>query len=288
MALEVMLIANEQQVRLAASCVVFALIAAWEALAPRRARLLPRGRRWSTNVGLAVLGTVLARLAFPLAAVGVAQLAADRGWGLFNAVDLPRIVILAASVIALDFAIYLQHVLFHAVPALWRLHRVHHADVDFDVTTGVRFHPIEILLSLLIKFAAIAALGAPASAVVAFETILSAMAMFNHANLRLPAAVDRVLRWAVVTPDMHRIHHSMDRAEADSNFGFNLSLWDRLLGTYRAQPVQGHDGMTIGIPQFRDAARCATFFGALMLPFRGDRKTVPPRLDVSHESSQLL
>ena len=181
----------------------------------------------------------------------MAALAQERGWGLFNNLELPAALAIVVSAIALDLLIYLQHVMFHAVPALWRLHRMHHADLDIDVTTGARFHPIEIVLSMLIKLAAVAVLGAPAVAVVIFEVLLNATAMFNHANLRLPEGVDRFLRLVVVTPDMHRVHHSIVPAETNSNFGFNLPWWDRLLGTYRAQPAAGHEAMTIGIEQFR-------------------------------------
>ncbi len=262
------LAAYEPEIRLGVFAVVLAAMALWEAVAPRRALTLPRGRRWPANLGLAALNTVVVRLLFPVAAVGVAGLAADRGWGLLNYAELSHPAAVIASVVALDLAIYLQHVLFHAVPVLWRLHRVHHADLDFDVTTGARFHPIEIALSLLIKFGAIVTLGAPVVAVLLFEVILNAMAMFNHSNVRMPGAVDRLLRWFVVTPDMHRVHHSVDRAETDSNFGFNLSLWDRLLGTYRADPAKGHEGMVIGIAQLREPAQCATFSGVLTLPFR--------------------
>ena len=199
--------------------------------------------------------TLLVRILFPTTAVGLALLAEARGFGLFNVVALPAWVAVVASVVILDLAIYLQHVLFHAVPALWRLHRMHHADLEFDVTTGLRFHPIEILLSMLIKFAVVAALGAPALAVLIFEVLLNATSMFNHGNVRIPAGLDRVLRWLVVTPDMHRVHHSILSRETNSNFGFNLPWWDRLFGTYRAQPAAGHEAMTIGIEQFRDAAR---------------------------------
>ena len=215
-------LAHEPVVRLGAFFGVFALMALWETLAPRRARLLPRRVRWLHNLALVLLNSLILRLLFPLAAVGFALLAAERGWGLLNAFALPFWWAFLLSVIALDFAIYLQHVMFHAVPLLWRLHRVHHADADFDVTTGARFHPLEILLSMLIKFAAIAVLGAPAAAVLVFEVLLNATAMFNHANLRLPEPVDRRLRRLLVTPEMHRIHHSMEVVEANSNFGFNL------------------------------------------------------------------
>ena len=198
------------------------------------------------------IDTLLVRLVFPLTAVGLALLAEARGFGLLIALSTPYWLAVPIGVVALDLAIYLQHVLFHAVPALWRLHRMHHADLEFDVTTGARFHPVEILLSMAIKLGVIAALGPPAVAVLIFEVLLNATALFNHANVRLPLALDRVLRWVVVTPDMHRVHHSVVVRETNSNFGFNLPWWDRLFGTYRDQPAAGHAGMTIGIEQFRD------------------------------------
>ena len=243
-------------IRLAFFLGVFAIVAICEALAPRRARTLPRRARWPNNVGVVVLNTLVLhavlRVVFPAAAVGVALAAEARGWGLFNAVGAPIWLAVPLSVVLLDLAIYLQHVMVHAVPALWRLHRMHHADLDFDVTTGARFHPIEILLSMLIKIALVAALGPPAVAVLIFEVLLNASSMFNHGNLAIPRQVDRVLRWLVVTPDMHRVHHSVVVAETNSNFGFTLPWWDRLFGTYRAQPAAGHAAMTIGIEQFRD------------------------------------
>ena len=205
---------------------------------------------------------------FPTTAVGLALLAQTRGFGLFNVIAAPAWIGVAASVVILDLAIYLQHVLFHAVPALWRLHRMHHADLEFDVSTGLRFHPIEILLSMLIKFAVVAALGAPALLVLIFEVLLNASSMFNHANIRIPLGVDRILRWLVVTPDMHRVHHSILARETNSNFGFNLPWWDRLFGTYRPQPAAGHEAMTIGIEQFRDP-RELWLDRMLAQPFRG-------------------
>ena len=266
---------HELAIRLAAFAGAFALMAAWEIAAPRRVRSLSRWTRWPHNLALVVLNSIVVRLLFPLAAVSFAALAAARGWGLFNTVELPFWLALVLSVVALDLIIYLQHVMFHAVPALWRLHRVHHADLDFDVTTGARFHPVEIALSMLIKLAAIALLGAPAVAVLLFEVFLNAAAMFNHSNVRIPSAVDRALRWLIVTPDMHRIHHSVVRRETDSNFGFNLSWWDRILGTYRPDPVAGQEAMVIGIPEFRDPAQCATLTGMLALPFRSDAGDIP-------------
>ena len=258
---------HEPAVRLGAFFGVFALMAVWEAVAPRRARLLPRRVRWLHNLALVVLNSLILRLLFPLAAVGFALLAAERGWGLLNAFVVPFWWAFALSVIALDFAIYLQHVMFHAVPLLWRLHRVHHADADIDVTTGARFHPIEILLSMLIKFAAIAVLGAPAAAVLAFEVLLNATAMFNHANLRLHKSVDRLLRRMLVTPEMHRIHHSMEAAEANSNFGFNLPWWDRLFGTYRDRARLPQERMAIGVKGITGSDAAVKLTGLLALPF---------------------
>ncbi len=242
----------EIPIRLAAFAGVLAVMAAWELLAPRRHQAVERPLRWSSNLGLVVLDTVLVRILVPTTAVGIALLAEERGWGLFHSFLPPSWLAVLVCVIVLDLAIYLQHVLFHAVPALWRLHRMHHADLAFDVTTGVRFHPIEILLSMLIKLAVVAALGAPALAVLLFEMLLNATSMFSHGNVRIPERLDRMLRWIVVTPDMHRVHHSVEAAETNSNFGFNLPWWDRMFGTYRAQPRAGHDAMVIGIAQFRD------------------------------------
>jgi len=249
-----LLLAHEPAVRLAFFLGVLVAMAGWEVLAPRRRQLLSRWARWPSNLGIAVLNTLLLRVAFPSAAAGLAALAADRGWGLLNNIPLPAGARLVLALLALDLAIYLQHVMFHAVPVLWRLHRMHHADLDFDVTTGARFHPIEILLSMALKLGVVAALGAPALAVLIFEIALNATSMFNHGNVVLPAPLDRALRSFVVTPDMHRVHHSARPNETNSNFGFNLPWWDRLLGTYRAQPVDGHVGMTIGLDSFRDPA----------------------------------
>ena len=245
--------AAEPIIRLAAFAGVFAVMALWELAAPRRPQEIGRGWRWPNNLGVVIVDTVVLRLFFPTAAVGLALVGEARAWGLFNNLDWQAWIEVVIAVIALDLVIYLQHVLFHAVPALWRLHRMHHADLEFDVTTGVRFHPVEILISMVIKFAAVSALGASAVAVLAFEVLLNATSMFSHSNVSLPPAIDRVLRWIVVTPDMHRVHHSIRPAETNSNFGFNLPWWDRLFGTYRPEPEAGHEGMTLGIPQFRDA-----------------------------------
>ncbi|MGE5766321.1 MAG: sterol desaturase family protein, partial [Bacteroidota bacterium] len=245
------ILANEPLVRLACFFGVLGALMLAEAARPRRRRAIGRLLRWTGNLGVVVIDTLLLRLLFPLAAVGFALIAEERGWGLFNAVAVPGWLAFVVSLLALDLAIYLQHVMFHAVPTLWRLHRMHHADLDFDVTTGLRFHPVEILLSMGIKIAVVAALGPPAVAVLVFEVLLNATSMFNHSNLKLPLGLDRLLRLFVVTPDMHRVHHSIYPNETNSNFGFNLPWWDHLLGTYRAQPREGHEAMTIGIEQFR-------------------------------------
>ncbi|HYM04290.1 MAG TPA: sterol desaturase family protein [Stellaceae bacterium] len=248
------LLAHEPAIRLTAFLGVLLGMAGWEALVPRRRRLVSRWMRWPSNLGIVALNTLILRLVFPFAAVGIAALAEQRGWGLLNALAVPDWLKIVVAVAVLDLAIYLQHVMFHAVPALWRLHRMHHADLDFDVTTGARFHPIEILLSMGLKLAVVVALGAPAVAVLIFEVLLNATAMFNHGNVGLPRALDHALRWIVVTPDMHRVHHSAVPDETNSNFGFNLPWWDRLLGTYRAQPAAGHEAMIIGLDVFRDPA----------------------------------
>jgi sterol desaturase/sphingolipid hydroxylase (fatty acid hydroxylase superfamily) len=243
---------HEPYIRLAAFGSVLVLMAMWELAAPRRQQAAERVLRWPSNFGIVLLDILLVRILFPMTAIGLAMLGEARGWGLFNLAPLPGWIAVIASVILLDLAIYLQHVLFHAVPALWRLHRMHHADLVFDVTTGLRFHPLEILLSTLIKLAAVAALGAPALAVLIFEVLLNATSMFNHGNVRIPERLDRILRWIVVTPDMHRVHHSIRAHETNSNFGFNLPWWDRVFGTYRPQPSSRHEAMTIGLEQFRD------------------------------------
>jgi sterol desaturase/sphingolipid hydroxylase (fatty acid hydroxylase superfamily) len=253
---------------------ILAVMALWEWLSPRRYQEIGRARRLPGNLGIVALDSVVVRLVFPVAAVGTALLVEARGWGLFQTLEAPTWLAIPASVILLDLAIYLQHVLFHAVPVLWRLHRMHHADLEFDVTTGVRFHPIEILLSMGIKLAVVAALGTPAVAVLVFEVLLNATSMFNHGNVRLPARIDRALRWIVVTPEMHRVHHSVVPRETNSNFGFNLPWWDRLFGTYRAQPAAGHKGMIIGIVQFRDPSELR-LDRMLIQPFRDDDRLYP-------------
>ena len=274
MSLAEFLFAYEPVIRLGSFAAIFVTMAIWELLVPRRRQAIGRIRRWPANLGIVVLNTLLVRFVFPTAAIGVALLAESRGWGLFPALDVPRWLAVVAAVILLDLAIYLQHVLFHAVPLLWRLHRMHHADLEFDVTTGARFHPIEIVLSIAIKLGVVAAIGAPVVAVLIFEVLLNATSMFNHGNVRLPRLLDRVLRWIVVTPDMHRVHHSVVPHETNSNFGFNVPWWDRLFGTYRAQPQAGHEAMTIGIEQFRDP-RELRLDRMLLQPLRDDDRAYP-------------
>lgn len=241
----------EDLIRIGAFFVVFVAVALWEVFAPRRRPAFGRRARWPHNIGLLLINVILLRVVAPGAAIAVAMTAEAGGWGLLNAIPFPAWLAVPVGVVVLDLAIYFQHVMFHAVPTLWRLHRVHHADLEFDVTTGSRFHPFEILVSTAIKCAAVAASGAPAISVLIFEVLLNATAMFNHANASLPARIDRWLRWLVVTPDMHRVHHSVRYEESSSNFGFNLPWWDRLFGTYRAQPKLGHAAMNIGVDAFR-------------------------------------
>ncbi|EDP65025.1 Sterol desaturase-like protein [alpha proteobacterium BAL199] len=264
-----LLFPHEPTIRLGVFAGIFAVMALWELAAPRRHQKIGRLTRWPGNLGVVAVDTILVRLLFPTAAVGVALLAEARGWGLLALVPAPDWLAVLASVVLLDLAIYLQHRLFHAVPMFWRLHRMHHADLELDVTSGIRFHPVEIVLSMVIKLGVVAALGAPAVAVLVFEVLLNASSMFNHSNVRLPQSLDRVLRWVLVTPDMHRVHHSIVRRETDSNFGFNLPWWDRLFATYRAQPEAGHLGMTIGIPQFRDPGELR-LDRMLLQPLRAD------------------
>jgi sterol desaturase/sphingolipid hydroxylase (fatty acid hydroxylase superfamily) len=258
---------HEPIIRLAAFLGIFGAIALWEAFAPRRTRALTRHARWPHNIGLVLIDVVVLRIVAPGAAVATAIAGEAGGWGLLNALAVPAWSAVLIAVVSLDLAIYLQHVMFHAVPMLWRLHRVHHADLDFDVTTGLRFHPLEILISTAIKCAVVAAIGAPALAVLVFEVLLNATAMFNHANASVPQPFERWLRWLVVTPDMHRVHHSIRYEESSSNFGFNLPWWDRFLGTYKAQPDAGHESMTIGVDAFRGPEE-ARLDRLLMQPFR--------------------
>jgi len=275
---------TETILRLSAFIGIFAAMALIELAAPRRQLHHSKPRRWLTNLSISGLNTLLLRLmsmlAVPVAAVAAAEWARIAGWGAFNLLDWPFWLEILIAIIVLDLAIYAQHVLFHKLPVLWRLHQVHHADVDFDVSTALRFHPVEIALSMLIKIAVVLALGVPAIAVVLFEIILNGCAMFNHANINLPRWLDAGLRRVLVTPDMHRVHHSVIRRETDSNFGFNLSIWDRVFGTYRAQPEAGHDAMMVGLSEYQSEQ--PTRFGwSLLLPFRRKRKSVKAEREVA-------
>jgi sterol desaturase/sphingolipid hydroxylase (fatty acid hydroxylase superfamily) len=260
---------TELFIRIGAAIGIFLALALWELLTPRRTLTVGRARRWPSNLGIVVVDAVLVRLLIPVAAVGMAILAAERGWGLLNITPWPIWLEVLIGFFALDLAIYGQHVAFHKVPILWRLHRMHHADLDIDVSTGLRFHPIEIILSMLIKIAVVVLVGVPALAVVIFEVVLNTTSMFNHSNAVMPISLDRIVRLIVVTPDMHRVHHSIKREETDSNFGFNLPWWDRLFGTYRAQPEAGHESMTIGLPIFRNR-RELRLDRLMTQPFRND------------------
>ena len=260
----------ELYVRTGAALGIFSLMAVWELVAPRRAMSVGRVPRWPSNLGILLLDALLVRLLIPTAAVGMAVIAAQRGWGLLNITAWPPLVEGLIGFLVLDLVIYLQHVAFHKVPLLWRLHRMHHADLDIDLTTWLRFHPVEILLSMLLKMAVVVLIGVPAAAVIAFEVVLNATSIFNHSNVAMPAWVDRVVRLLVVTPDMHRTHHSILRRETDSNFGFNLPWWDRLFGTYRVAPEAGHEGMTVGLPIFRDPKELR-FDRLITQPFRDDK-----------------
>lgn len=261
------LLEQEAVIRLSAFLGMLAVMALWELAAPRRVLSRPRAERWVANISMTAINTILVRFAVPAMTVGAALMAESRQWGLFHNLDLTAVATVVLCVIALDFLIYLQHLMFHRVPVLWRLHRVHHTDMDIDVTTALRFHPIEIVLSLCIKAGAVIALGAPMEAIVLFEVILNGTAMFNHGNVRMPGWLDTVIRLVVVTPDMHRVHHSVRDAETNSNYGFNLSCWDRLFRTYRAQPADGHDEMTIGLADYREPGDLALPF-LLVQPFR--------------------
>lgn len=267
------LFANEPLIRSSTFIALLLLVGLAELLAPRRPLRTGRGFRWFNNLSLVVVDSVLLRLLFPLLAVETALVSQEHGWGVLNLIAAPAWVAVPLAILALDFIIYLQHRIFHAVPWLWRLHMVHHADPDIDVTTGVRFHPVEIILSMLIKMAAVLALGAPPVAVFLFEVLLNATSMFNHGNVRLPLGLERLLRLIVVTPDMHRVHHSVHRDETDSNFGFNVPWWDRLLRTYRDQPRDGHAQMTIGLPQFQNNLRQSLPW-MLAAPFRESGRPV--------------
>ncbi len=245
---------SEPQIRLFGFLLIFGTMALWEFREPWRESVQGRSLRWPGNLGIFAIDILAVRLVFPAAALGFASYAQAEGFGLFALLGLGPVSAAIAGFLLLDLAIYAQHVVFHHVPWLWRLHRMHHADTELDVTSGFRFHPVEILLSLLIKGAVIVALGVPPVAVLVFEIVLNGSSLFNHANIRLPAPVERLLRWIVVTPGMHRVHHSVIMRETNSNYGFNLPWWDRLFRTYRPEAAAGEDAMTIGLEDFREPA----------------------------------
>jgi sterol desaturase/sphingolipid hydroxylase (fatty acid hydroxylase superfamily) len=260
---------HEIIIRVGSFLAVFILIALWEILARRRSLTTSKKVRWFNNLAITLIDALLVRLVFPVLAINMAIKAQQSGWGFLNNFELPFWLNFVIGFVVLDLTIYLQHVMFHAIPTLWRLHMIHHADLDYDLTTGLRFHPLEMLLSMGIKTSVVAALGPPAAAVLTFEVLLNGLAMFNHGNIKLPLKIDRAIRHIIVTPDMHRVHHSVIIRETNSNYGFNLPWWDRLFGTYCNQPVKGHDGMTIGLSQFRDPQKL-TLPWFLVLPFIGD------------------
>lgn len=259
---------SEGAIRLTVFASVFALMAFAEAMFPRKDRTQKRSSRWVTNWALVILDTVALRIFVPVLAVGTAVYAEAKGWGLFSFTDLPTWLEIALAILLLDMAVYAQHVASHKIPILWRFHKVHHVDRDIDVTTGARFHPIEILLSMAYKLACVLLIGPAAIAVFLFEVILNASAMFNHSNVKLPLGFDRVLRTLIVTPDMHRVHHSIIQRETDSNYGFFLSIWDRLFRTYIAQPELGHDDVVIGLEEHQ-SDQPSSLLWSLLLPFKG-------------------
>ena len=254
----------EAVIRMASFACVLLILLFWESLYQRKDRVDSRSLRAVKNLSLVAANNLILRIAIPVVPASFALFVSNQGWGVLNYFDLPLIAQWLITILVFDFIIYIQHILFHAVPVLWRLHMIHHADLDIDVTTGLRFHPLEIIISLFIKLAAVAAFGFPAGAVILFEIVLNATSMFNHSNIFIPLTVDRWLRRLIVTPDMHRVHHSVILTESNSNFGFNLSWWDRLCGTYTAQPAAGHQQMTIGLSQYREPI---SFWRMLAMPF---------------------
>lgn len=274
---------SEATVRLTAFIGIFASMALFEQLLPRRDRFPARGKRWLTNWGMLIVDSVMLRIIFPAAAVGIALWAETAGFGLFNMIEVPTVLVVLFVIVFLDFAVWLEHVVSHHWPWLWRIHKVHHADVDLDVTSALRFHPLEIIVSMVWKGALVALLGAPAIAVLIFEIILNGMAMFNHSNVKLPLWLDRILRPAVVTPDMHRIHHSIRENETNTNYGFNLSVWDRVFGVYTQDPQAGQQGMVIGLAEHQNREPTGLLW-SLLLPFRSYAKVGEAQIEAMHEA----
>lgn len=258
---------NEPVIRMSFFFGCLAVFGLWEIVKPTRKLIVSKPWRWANNLGLTFFNSFLLRFTFPILAVGMAIIAEEKGWGLLNLIELPLWLAVVIAITLQDLIIYAQHVLFHHVPIFWRLHRVHHADTDYDVTTGARFHPIEIVLSMMIKLGVVIMLGPPVVSVILFEIILSSMAMFNHANASLPGPVDKVVRSLLVTPDMHRVHHSSRFPEFNRNFGFNLSIWDRIFGTYQSEPEEGRQNFVIGLREFHDTPKQNAIW-MLLLPFR--------------------
>jgi len=274
---------NEALIRLSFFFGTLVVMSVLEVMSPRRKLTTSKPVRWFGNLGIVLISTVTLRLIFPLLAIDLSLIAQEKQWGLLNNYNMPGWLEVVTGVLILDLIIYLQHLMVHTIPAFWKFHMMHHADLDFDLTTGLRFHPVEIYLSMGIKMAAVAVFGPSPVAVLIFEVVLNTIAMFNHSNFFLPPGFDRVLRLLVVTPDMHRVHHSVTIRETNSNFGFNFPWWDRLLGTYRAQPAAGHEGMTIGLSQFRDPKRLSLPW-MLALPFIGD----PGDYAINRRGKELL
>ena len=272
--METWIIENEMVIRLSFFIGIFIVVAFWELLAPRRPLNFSKQVRWYSNIGIVFFNSLVMRWTFPLLATGLAVMAQEGGWGFFNNVTIPYQLVIIISLLLMDGAIYIQHAMFHSLPLLWRFHRMHHTDMDLDVTSGARFHPVEIIISMGIKFAVIAVIGPPVLAVIIFEVLLNLTAMFNHGNIYIPKKIDQILRCFVVTPDMHRVHHSIVPSETNTNFGFNFPWWDSLFGTYCAQPEKGHKGMVIGLNQFRDPKELH-FHKMLIQPFLKSTRDYP-------------
>ena len=271
--METWLIANETIIRLSFFFGIFILVGVWELIVPRRQLNFSKPVRWYSNIGIVFFNSLVLKLIFPIMATGLAFFAMGKGWGLFNNIELPFFIRVVTSMLLLDGAIYIQHAMFHSLPLLWRFHRMHHTDMDLDVSSGARFHPVEIIISMGIKLSVIVVPGPPVTAVILFEVLLNFTAMFNHGDIYISPKIDRILRCFVVTPDMHRVHHSVSAKETNSNFGFNFPWWDTMFGTYKAQPEKGHSSMTIGISKFRNPENLH-LHRMLIQPFINEKKSI--------------
>jgi len=267
MSFENFLIQNEPIIRMSFFFGMIILMGSWELYAPKKAPTISKAYRWVNNLGLVFFNSFIIKILLPIASTSVAVLAMQNNWGVLNYYEIPTWIGVIVFIVVMDLIIYFQHIMVHAIPIFWRLHRVHHADLDYDTTTGSRFHPIEIVLSMFIKFTAIVLIGPSVIAVILFEIILNAMAMFNHGNVSLNKTLDKYLRYFIVTPDMHRVHHSIEQHETNSNFGFNISLWDRIFGTYKQDAKAGQENMIIGIQDITEKKQTNNIFGMLMIPF---------------------